>query len=50
MGAQVALIARRKSLLESLADEINAAGGEALPLVADVTRRVEVHDAGACRR
>ncbi len=45
MGAKVALIARRKSLLESLADEITAAGGDAFPLVADVTRRADVHDA-----
>src|SRR5579863_4531711 len=45
MGAKVALMARRKSLLISLADEIAAAGGEALPLAADVTRRAEVRDA-----
>jgi NAD(P)-dependent dehydrogenase (short-subunit alcohol dehydrogenase family) len=45
MGAKVALIARRKSLLETLADEITAAGGEALPLAADVTRRSDVRDA-----
>ena len=45
MGAKVALMARRKSLLESLADEITTAGGEALPLAADVTRRAEVRDA-----
>jgi NADP-dependent 3-hydroxy acid dehydrogenase YdfG len=36
MGAKVALMARRKALLETLADEIAAAGGEALPLAADV--------------
>jgi NAD(P)-dependent dehydrogenase (short-subunit alcohol dehydrogenase family) len=45
MGAKVALMARRKSILETLADEITAAGGEALPLAADVTRRADVRDA-----
>jgi NAD(P)-dependent dehydrogenase (short-subunit alcohol dehydrogenase family) len=38
-------MARRKSILETLAGEITAAGGEALPLAADVTRRAEVRDA-----
>src|ERR1700692_4287818 len=42
MGAKVALMARRKALLEALADEIAAAGGEALPLAADVSRRADV--------
>ncbi len=45
MGAKVALVARRQSLLESLAEEITAAGGNALPLAADVTRRSDVLDA-----
>jgi short chain dehydrogenase len=45
MGAKVAMMARRKSLLETLAGEITAAGGEALPLAADVTRRADVRDA-----
>jgi len=45
MGAKVAMMARRKSLLDALADEIIAAGGDALPLAADVTRRTEVRDA-----
>ena len=45
MGAKVALIARRKSVLESLAREITDAGGVALVLAADVTRRADVRDA-----
>ncbi len=45
MGAKVALVARRKALLETLADEIAAAGGEALPLPAVVTRRADVRAA-----
>jgi NAD(P)-dependent dehydrogenase (short-subunit alcohol dehydrogenase family) len=45
MGAKVALIARRKSLLEDLAAEIAAAGGDALALADDVTRRADVRDA-----
>ena len=45
MGAKVALIARRKSLLESLAAEINGAGGDALPLAADITHRDDVRTA-----
>src|SRR3984957_2401958 len=45
MGAKVALMARRKALLEALADEIAAGGGEALPLATDVTRRADVRDA-----
>jgi NAD(P)-dependent dehydrogenase (short-subunit alcohol dehydrogenase family) len=48
MGAKVALVARRQSLLESLAEEITAAGGNALPLAADVTRRSDVRDAIDC--
>ena len=45
MGARVALLARRAEVLESLAAEITEAGGEALVLAADVTRRAEVRDA-----
>jgi len=45
MGAKVALLARRESLLESLAAEITAAGGDAFSLAADVTRRADVRDA-----
>jgi NAD(P)-dependent dehydrogenase (short-subunit alcohol dehydrogenase family) len=45
MGARVALVARRKSVLEDLAAEIEAAGGSALAIPADVTRRDEVHKA-----
>ncbi len=36
-GYRVALAARRLERLEALAEEIRAAGGEALPLLADVT-------------
>jgi NAD(P)-dependent dehydrogenase (short-subunit alcohol dehydrogenase family) len=45
MGARVALLARRADVLETLAAEITEAGGEALVLAADVTRRAEVRDA-----
>ncbi len=45
MGAKVALLARRASLLDALAHEISDAGGDALVLAADVTRRSEVRDA-----
>ena len=45
MGARVALLARRADVLESLAAEIAEAGGEALVLAADVTRRADVRDA-----
>lgn len=45
MGARVALLARRADVLEALANEITEAGGEALVLAADVTRRAEVRDA-----
>jgi len=38
-GARVALVARRESELEALAEEIRAAGGEAIPLVCDVADR-----------
>lgn len=36
-GAQVVAVARRRSLLEQLCDEIAAAGGVAIPVAADVT-------------
>ena len=41
-GASVVLLARRKERLEALAAEIEAAGGHALPVVADVTDRTEI--------
>jgi NADP-dependent 3-hydroxy acid dehydrogenase YdfG len=41
-GHSMALVARRSDLLESLAEEIRAAGGAALPLACDVTDRVQV--------
>jgi len=45
MGAKVALLARRAEVLETLALDIAHAGGEALVLAADVSRRSEVRDA-----
>ena len=44
-GDTVALLARRKPLLDSLAHEIEAAGGQALALACDVTDRAGVLDA-----
>jgi len=44
-GTKVALVARRKDLLESLAVEIRAAGGTALPLPCDVRERMSMHAA-----
>jgi 3-oxoacyl-[acyl-carrier protein] reductase len=41
-GASVVLVARRKERLEALAAEIEAAGGRALPVVADVGNRAEI--------
>jgi short-subunit dehydrogenase len=41
----LALIARRKALLDTLAAEIEAAGGQAVALPCDVTDRVQVADA-----
>lgn len=43
-GAQIGLIARRKTKLQELADKIAAQGGRALPLACDVTRRSEVDE------
>ena len=44
-GAAVALVARRKDRLEKLAAQIEAAGGRALVLEADVTVREQAEDA-----
>ena len=44
-GAKVALLARRKDLLDSLAHEIHGLGGTALPLPCDVRDRMSVHAA-----
>jgi NADP-dependent 3-hydroxy acid dehydrogenase YdfG len=41
-GASLAVCARRADLLDSLAAEIVAAGGQALPVVADVTREADM--------
>jgi len=41
-GAKVALIARRKDLVDSLAQQIESAGGTALALTADITHEDEV--------
>ena len=40
-GATVVVVARRKDRLEKLADDIQAAGGEVLVLVADVSKQAE---------
>lgn len=44
-GAHVALIARRRDLLEDVAQEIRRGPGEAMVVPADVTERAAVHDA-----
>jgi NAD(P)-dependent dehydrogenase (short-subunit alcohol dehydrogenase family) len=44
-GAQVAVAGRRKEPLDKVAREIAAAGGKALALSCDVTRRLSVEDA-----
>src|SRR5690349_4781416 len=41
-GAAVAICARRADRLQQAADQIRAAGGEALPVVADVTREADM--------
>lgn len=46
-GAVVAVAARREDRLESLAGRIRAAGGVAIPIVADVTRREDAEAAVA---
>ena len=49
-GAKVALLARRQAQLEALAAEIRAVGGEALPVVTDVTDAGSVEAAAAAVR
>jgi NADP-dependent 3-hydroxy acid dehydrogenase YdfG len=44
-GARVALLARRKSLLDDLAGKINAEGGRALAIPCDVTKKSDVDGA-----
>lgn len=44
-GEPVALLARRKDLLDTLVEEIESAGGQALALACDVTDRTAVLDA-----
>ncbi len=46
-GADLAVVARRQEALESLAEEIRAAGRRALPLAMDVTDRASVDEAMA---
>ena len=46
-GHAVALLARRAELLDSLARDINAGGGRALPIACDVTSSASVRDAVA---
>lgn len=41
-GAAVALVARTRADVEAVADEIEAAGGKALPIAADVTDELDV--------
>ncbi|HVN28367.1 MAG TPA: SDR family oxidoreductase [Candidatus Binataceae bacterium] len=41
-GARVALLARRRSMLDEVAARIDAAGGHAIPIACDVTKRSEV--------
>ncbi|MBW0004994.1 MAG: glucose 1-dehydrogenase [Hyphomicrobiales bacterium] len=41
-GARVVLVARRKERLDKLSAEIEAAGGQALPIAADVVNRDEI--------
>jgi len=44
-GANVALVARRRELLDALADELTEFGVEALPIVCDVTDQSQVNQA-----
>jgi NADP-dependent 3-hydroxy acid dehydrogenase YdfG len=46
-GAKVAVLARRKEVLEQLVSEIRAAGGEAIALTVDVTDQASVDAAAA---
>ncbi|WP_262983015.1 SDR family NAD(P)-dependent oxidoreductase [Glutamicibacter arilaitensis] len=46
-GASVVLIARRKDRLDALAAEIEAAGGTALAIEADITERSQAEQAVA---
>ena len=41
-GTAVALLARNKSELEQVAEEVHRAGGQALVVVADITNRKQV--------
>ena len=43
-GAAIVVCARRLDRLEQLRAEIEAAGGQALPIVADVARETDMHD------
>ena len=43
-GAAIVVCARRLDRLEQLRSEIEAAGGQALPIVADVAREADMHD------
>lgn len=43
-GAKVVIVARRGDLLDALAKRIEAQGGKALPVVADVTDEAQVRD------
>ena len=49
MGAQVAMLARRKALLDELKGQVESAGARALALGADVTRVSEIRVAGIAR-
>ena len=45
MGAHVALVARRRDRIEALAEQLEADGGRALVIEADVTDRAKAEDA-----
>ncbi|MFQ5668979.1 MAG: SDR family NAD(P)-dependent oxidoreductase [Acidobacteriota bacterium] len=47
-GASVALLGRRRELLEETVETVSAAGGTALALVADISRPEEILSAVAC--
>lgn len=44
-GATVAVVARRQALLDTLVEEIERAGGQAMAIACDVTNRAAVRDA-----